>query len=102
MKKNYFVSYGNFGNQYSVVWSYEKSIPGYERITRKKAISLVQREREREKYDPAFSGYASRYITQFDIEFNEPEPEPDITEETDFYCVYPYIIDRKNLKFRYY
>lgn len=65
MKKCYFVEYYlNFGNTYNLWWADSNcTVPdSFERISRKEAIKLCIEERQRRKYDSAFSGYASSYI----------------------------------------
>lgn len=82
--KKYFVKYYGFSNVYDVVYSENKEQEkqagkkGYERITRKHAEKLISREKERRKYDQAFSGYAPILI--YPIDFNaETENEGDFT-----------------------
>lgn len=76
--KKYFVKYGDFGNAYSLRWAEQgDNIPeGWEPITRKEAEKLARAERDRRKDNPAFSGYADRYIAPF-------EPDGLDTEESD-------------------
>lgn len=81
-KRKYFVVYGDFGNQYNLFYTtdagYYPENPSYckkfttadflqeypdaERITRAEAIRLARAERARRKFDPAFAGYADRYV----------------------------------------
>ena len=74
MKKYYVNYYRNFGNTYNLI-SVEQSDAAdlaafkkltasadYERITLKEAEALCKAERDRSKYDPAFSGYADSTI----------------------------------------
>lgn len=63
MKKYYFVKRGDFANAYTLVWSDRPALDGWERITRKEAVSLARAEAARREDDPSFSGYASAYIT---------------------------------------
>lgn len=66
--RSYWIMGGRFGNEYSLVYcgnsiDEEKAqAQGYDRITRKEAIAKCIAERRREKENPMFSGYASRYI----------------------------------------
>lgn len=65
MKKAYYVRYyRDFGNTYNLYWlpDGEPAPAGLERITCKKAVDLCKQERDRRKYDQAFSGYADAWI----------------------------------------
>lgn len=65
MKKAYYVKYYmNFGNTYNLYWlpDGEPAPAGLERITRKKAFDLCKQERDRRRYDQAFSGYADTWV----------------------------------------
>ena len=69
--KKYYVKRGDFGNsyelRYTVTAEQDRQIisDGFERITRMEAFSLVRSERERRKYDQAFSGYADAAVYPF-------------------------------------
>ncbi|MBR1708800.1 MAG: hypothetical protein IJ719_08235 [Clostridia bacterium] len=72
--KKYYISRSDFANTYSLVWADETTkqpAEGWERITRKEAITYCIRERDRRKYDQMFSGYADAYIWPYGIEMNE-------------------------------
>ena len=68
MKKKYFVKYYGFHNCYDLVYTKSEKeaadavAHGFERISRKEAERLCRMERDRRKYDPAFSGYANDHI----------------------------------------
>lgn len=67
MKKYYLGKTADFANTYDLVWAdgeeMEKAVPEeYERITRAEAIRLCVQEKERQRYDPAFSGFAPTCI----------------------------------------
>lgn len=58
--KRYFIKRGEFANTWHIVYSEtEKEIPGYERITLKEARQLISAEKDRRKFNQAFSGYAN-------------------------------------------
>ncbi len=81
-KRKYFAVYGNFSNQYKLFYTtdagYYPENPNYckkfttedflaeypdaERITRAQALRLARAERARRKLNPAFAGYADKYI----------------------------------------
>lgn len=66
---NYMRHYRNYRNAYSLRYTETPEqdalaiSQGYERITRRQAISLCRAERDRRKYDPSFSCYASDVIS---------------------------------------
>lgn len=70
--KKYFVKYGRFGNEYEVVFTTSakkagKAVAdGFSEITAENARELTKSERERRKYDNAFSGYASARIEEYE------------------------------------
>ena len=69
--KKYYIVRGDFGNVYTLFWAdgpemTAKLPEGAEQITRKKAEALCREEKDRCKYDPAFSGYASDTILPAD------------------------------------
>ena len=90
--KRYFVHYWkDFSNTYEVLWAdspeAEAALPaGAERITRREAEELCRRERERRKYDAAFSGYATASIY--------PADGPDNIENSRHYELRGYIWER--------
>lgn len=81
-KRKYFVVRGNFENQYKLFYTMDagyypenpnyckkfttedflEEYPNAERITRAQALQLARTERARRKTDPAFAGYADRYV----------------------------------------
>ena len=72
MKRYYVHYYRDFGNTYALYWAdspeMEAHLPdGAEQITRARAIELAQAERDRRRYDAAFSGYASAAIYPADM-----------------------------------
>ena len=65
--KKYYIVRGNFANVYTLFWAdspeMKTKLPeNAEQIGRKEAENLCRTEKERSKYDTAFSGYASRTI----------------------------------------
>lgn len=70
-RKMYWVQYHEFANCYELAWTDNMDDlaaaqdAGFEPITRKNAITLARRERERAEYDPAFSGYSDDHIWPF-------------------------------------
>lgn len=69
MKNYYYVNYyRDFANTYTLAKAPANvALPeGWERITRKEAERLARRERERARYDAAFSGYASDTIEDWE------------------------------------
>lgn len=72
-RKMYWVMYHGFANYYELAWTDKGNADdcaaaqkaGFEPITRKEAITLARRERERAEYDAAFSGYADDHIWPF-------------------------------------
>ena len=65
--KKYYVVRGDFANVYTLFWAdgpeMAAKLPNNaEQITRKEAEDLCKAEKERSKYNPAFSGYASSTI----------------------------------------
>jgi hypothetical protein len=67
MKKYYVHYYRDFRNSYSLLWAdspeMEAALPeGAEQISRAKAIELARAEKERQKYEPSFAGYAADAI----------------------------------------
>lgn len=73
--RSYWIKRGEFSNQYGLVYcnstiDEEKAqTAGYERITRKEAIAKCREERNRQKADPAFAGYADSYIYPFMLDY---------------------------------
>lgn len=79
MKKAYYVEYyRDFGNTYNLYWLPEREpAPAeLERIAYKKAVDLCKQERDRRKYDQAFSGYADAWIWPYgapdDVTYRHP------------------------------
>ena len=71
MKKNYIVKFYGFCNTYELAHCTDRELEkalsqGWEKITRRQAISLCVAERRREKYEPASSGFASSVILPLD------------------------------------
>lgn len=68
MSKKYFIRGAGWGNMYDLAWAdntndIEKlESKGFTRCSRKWAEQQAHREIDRRKYDPAFSGYASRAV----------------------------------------
>lgn len=64
--RNYYVKYtNNFHNTYNLCYVEDDETPpsgDWTRISRKEAISLCVAERDRERYDNQFSGFADSYI----------------------------------------
>lgn len=76
MKNHYFVHYWrDFGNCYHLYYAPADFVPpsGWERITRKEAERLARAEKQRRKYDPAFSRFADAYI--FPHDWNREEED---------------------------
>lgn len=78
MARKYFVLYyKDFGNIYYLHYTEnpdqekEAAALGYERITRKEAISMARTEKRRHKWNGAFSGYSSSIILPWDVERSE-------------------------------
>lgn len=74
MSNRYWIKRGDFANQY---WLEYTTTPeqdmraeseGCERIKLKEAIRLCRAERDRRKYDPAFSGYADDRIWPYGVD----------------------------------
>ena len=72
--RKYFVKYGSFANQYSLVYT-NSSVDdenalrdGYTRIPRRDAERLAAIERGRRKEDKAFSGYADDAIYPYGVD----------------------------------
>jgi hypothetical protein len=67
--RNYYVKYtDNYHNTYNLCYVEEgESLPSgdWSRISRKEAISLCVAERDRERYDNQFSGFADSYILPY-------------------------------------
>ena len=67
-RKMYWVQYHGFANRYELAWTDNEvdritaREQGFDHITRKEAVTLARRERERAEYDAAFSGYADDHI----------------------------------------
>jgi len=59
MIKHYFVRYPrDFANEYDLGWSYDESVPGWERITRREAVAMARAEVWRCRWTPTLSGCA--------------------------------------------
>ena len=74
--KKYYIVRGNFANVYTLFWAdgpeMEAKLPeSAEQISRKEAENLCRAEKERGKYDSAFSGYASSTIFPADYAGND-------------------------------
>ena len=92
MNRKYWIKRYEFGNVYDVAWTenaeeeqYAKA-HGYERTTQKYAVLKCREESERQKYDTAFSGYAStaiRPIMYIIVNYNNVERR--IAEKKDCY-----------------
>ena len=70
-RKYYVYYYRDFANTYELYWAstpeMEAALPREaEQISKKEAVRLCIAERERRKYDAAFSGYASTHICPAD------------------------------------
>ena len=85
-RKHYYVNYyRDFANAYNICWTdseaedKEAEEQGWTRITRKEAIGLCVDERERRKYDQAFSGYADMLVYPWDYS-DERYPEIEIED----------------------
>lgn len=67
-RRHYYIKRGSFANMYSLRWTDSAAGDatahrlGYERITRAEAIRQARAERERQQYDPSFSGYADARV----------------------------------------
>lgn len=74
MNNKYWVKYGDFANIYSLEYTRtpeqeaEAIRQGFERITLREAKHLCALERDRRKYDQAFSGYADTRIWPFGVD----------------------------------
>lgn len=74
-RRKYYVCYWrDFGNTYNLYYT-DKEIDrdDYERITRKEAIRMCVEEKERQRTDPAFSGYASATIMPYEYDGTETD-----------------------------
>ena len=74
MNSKYWIKRGDFANQYFLEYTrtpqqaIKAKEEGFEQITRKEAERLCRAERDRAKYDQAFSGYADDRIWPFGID----------------------------------
>lgn len=65
--RKYFKISGNFSNAYALLWADDANVvsaeyPDAERITRAEALRLAREERERRRYDAAFSHFADAWV----------------------------------------
>ena len=66
--KTYFIRHGNFANIYDLAWADNKEdiswlvSQNFERCTLREAQYWARRERDRRKFNPAFSGYGDDVI----------------------------------------
>lgn len=74
MQNRYWIRRGQFSNEYSLCYTVspeqeaEAVRQGWERTTRKEAERLCRMERDRSRFDSAFSGYADDRIWPFGID----------------------------------
>lgn len=69
MKRSYWVRHGDFGNVYSLRWSYGfVDDNDFVKISFRDAVRLCVQERRRRKNDESFSGYADTYIYPFGVD----------------------------------
>lgn len=80
MRKYYVHYYRDFSNTYTLRYTETPEqdalaiSQGYERITRRQAISLCRDELDLRKYNPSCGGYASDVITPIDYDEDREMP----------------------------